>query len=251
MAADNSAEVTPVFHSHSKLNSRRQNFILTHLALADRERLVGRCEQLSSMPGQVIYHRHAAITHVYFPLTGLISSVLTGEGDESIEVGLVGNEAMVGLPCFLGSSKSPTQIIWQVAGESLRMTADEFSKEIDSNRSLRSLLERYAQIVISQTAQSVFCNNFHDVDQRLCRWLLMAHDRLGVEELPLTQQFLSQMLGIRRPSVTVAVGMLESAGIITTRRGLIRIGDRARMEKTACACYSVLRSQSESLLLSP
>jgi CRP-like cAMP-binding protein len=251
MAADNSAEVTPVFEFHSKLNKTRQNFILTQLALADRERIVGRCERLGSMRGEVIYHPQASINHVYFPLAGLISSVLTGEGDESIEVGLVGNEAMVGLPYFLGSPKSPTRVIWQVAGESLRMTADEFSKEFDSNRFLRSLLERYAQVVIGQTAQSVFCNNFHDVDQRLCRWLLMAHDRLGVEELPLTQQFLAQMLGVRRPSVTVAVGMLESAGIITTRRGLIRIGDRARMEKGACACYNILRRQSQSLLLAP
>ena len=162
---------------------------------------------------------------------------------------MVGNEGMAGVTAFLGTWQSPTSAVWQVGGESYRMGADAFHEELKINASLSSLLGRYVHAVTSQILQSLVCSNFHPVEQRLCRWLLMAHDRVGMDELPLTQEFIAQMLGTRRPSVTVAAGILQSAGLITYRRGLIRVLDRPSIEKSACECYEIVRRECESLLL--
>lgn len=251
MASDASAEVSPLFPSRSRLNRSHQNHLLARLSLADRERAVNRCERVTGRSRDMVYPQDGAITHVYFPLTGVVSLVLTnGAKADSIEAGMVGNEGMVGLPAFLGSWRSPTSAVWQIGGDAYRMGADAFKEELHVNRALRSLLGRYAQAITNHAVQSLLCNNFHPVEQRLCRWLLMTHDRIGADELSLTQEFIANMLGIRRPSVTVAAGMLQTAGMITYRRGLIRILDRPSIEKGACECYEAVRRDFESLLLS-
>jgi CRP-like cAMP-binding protein len=246
---DGSADVTPLFPSRSRLNRSHQNHLIARLPLADRERLINRCERVTGRSRDVVYRQHGAITHVYFPLTGVVSLVLTGGDADSIEAGMVGNEGLVGLPGFFGSWISPTNAVWQVGGESYRMGAEAFQEEVGVNGLLRSLLGRYAQAGINHAMQSLLCNNFHPVEQRLCRWLLMTHDRVGADELPLTQEFIAHMLGIRRPSVTVAAGMLQSAGMITYRRGLIRVLDRPSIEKGACECYEAVKRDFETLLL--
>lgn len=187
---------------------------------------------------------------VYFPLSAMVSLVLgDSESQSSIEVGLVGNEGMIGVPAFLGAEKSPTLAVWQVGGDSLKMPAFEFIAATNKDARLRVGVTRYAQALQNQSTQLVLCNNAHSVDERLCRWLLMTQDRIGSDELPLTQEFLSQMLGTRRPSVTVAIGMLEKAGLVEHRRGLIHILNRAGLEDGACECYSALRRTFEELLL--
>jgi CRP-like cAMP-binding protein len=250
MAPDTSAQVTPLFPSASKVNRRHENYLVSRLSPPDRERFIARCDRVTAETGAIVYPQGGAITHVYFPLSGVISLVRTsGESGDSIEAGMLGNEGMAGSPAYLGSWKSPTVAIWQVGGNAYRMAADAFQEELGVNAALRSLLGRYVQAVSTQTLQSLLCNNFHPVEQRLCRWLLMTHDRLGADELPLTQEFIAQMLGIRRPSVTVAAGILQRAGMISYRRGLIRLLDRASVEKGACECYEVVRREAESLLL--
>jgi len=129
------------------------------------------------------------------------------------------------------------------------MGADAFHEELKMSPALRALLGRYAVAVSAQMMQSVLCNSFHPIEQRLCRWLLMSHDRVGVDGLPLTQEFIAQMLGIRRPSVTVAAGQLQRAGLIRYRRGTITVLDRRSIETGACECYGTVRRDMESLLL--
>jgi CRP-like cAMP-binding protein len=252
MAAETSAQVTALFPSRSKLNRKHENHLLSQLPADDRERLISRCDRIASPARRVVYPQRGAITHVYFPLTGVISLVVTSSDNaDAIEVGMVGNEGMVGLPAFLGSWQSPTSAVWQVAGDSYRMPADAFQEELKVNAALRSLLGRYAHAASTQVLQSLLCNKFHPVEQRLCRWLLMTHDKVGVDELALTQEFIAQMLGIRRPSVTMAAGMLQSAGMISYRRGLIRVLDRSSIEKGACECYDIVRRDCETVCLRP
>jgi CRP-like cAMP-binding protein len=254
--ADNSssskvAVLFPPGTSPSVVNRRGHNLLLGLLPLSDRERIISRCERVAYDSRHVIYAQNGAITHVYFPLTGMISLVLqSGESGVAIEVGMIGNEGMAGLPAFLGSWKSHTQAIWQVGGETLRVAASDFQELLDSSAPLRALLRRYVQAVCNLTTQSILCNNFHPVDERLCRWLLMAHDRVAMDELPLTHEFLAQMLGTRRPSVTVAAGILQKAGVISFRRGRIRLLDRAGLASAACECYELTRQETERLLLS-
>jgi CRP-like cAMP-binding protein len=244
------AVLFPSAASPSVVNRTGQNQLLGLLPLSDRERTISRCERVAYDTRHVIYPQNGAITHVYFPLTGMISLVLhNGETGVAIEVGMVGNEGMAGLPAFLGSWKSHTQAIWQVGGEALKLAVKDFQPLLDSSAPLRTLLGRYVQAVCNLTTQSILCNNFHPVDERLCRWLLMTHDRVSMDELPLTHEFIAQMLGTRRPSVTVAAGMLQKAGLINFRRGRIRVVNRAALASAACECYEITRRETERLLL--
>jgi CRP-like cAMP-binding protein len=250
MSAAPPHEATALFPSRSKLNRRHQNFLLSQVPLPERERLIGECDRITSPTGSLVYPQSGTVSHVYFPLTGIISMVRTSQdGTDSIEAGMVGNEGMAGLSGFFGIWKSPTKAVWQVGGEAYRMSAEALQRAVLSIEALRWVLGRYAQALLTQTIQSILCNNSHPVEQRLCRWLLMTHDRLGLDHLPLTQEFVAQMLGTRRPSVTVAAGMLQKAGMITYRRGDIRMVDRASMEKGACECHDVVRRESEAVLL--
>jgi CRP-like cAMP-binding protein len=219
--------------------------------LDDRERLIKQCQRVTYQPRQSLYPQDGAITHVYFPLSGIVSLVLTSGGSgPSVEVAIVGSEGMVGTSAFHGTWKSPAEAVWQVGGEAIRMAADVFHNEMEMTQGrLRSLLGRYTEALTRQTLQSILCNKFHTVDQRLCRWLLMTQDRLGSDALPLTQDTLAAMLAIRRPSVTVAAGALQSAGVISYRRGTITVLDRAALETKSCACYEVVRRQFARLLL--
>jgi CRP-like cAMP-binding protein len=233
----------------SPINKSGHNRLLSLLPVGDRERLVGRCRRESGETGAIIYPVRGAISNVYFPLSGMVSLVLAnGESSTAIEVGMIGNEGIVGASTFLGAETSPTIAMWQVRGESLRMSASDLMAAAAQAGPLRSALAHYAQALLIQITQSVLCNNAHSVDQRLCRWLLMTHDRVGADDLPLTQEFLAQMLGSRRPSVTVAAGMLQKAGLITYHRGLIKVVSRQGLEAGACECYGVVRREFERLL---
>jgi CRP-like cAMP-binding protein len=135
-----------------------------------------------------------------------------------------------------------------VPGEALRMRTDHFRAEIINGGPLPELIRRYTQAMVNQISQSVACNHLHSVQERMCRWLLMTHDRVGADEFPLTQEFLAQMLGVRRPSVTVVAGILQQAGLIRYRRGRIAILDRAGLEAASCECYGVVRREFDRLL---
>jgi CRP-like cAMP-binding protein len=149
---------------------------------------------------------------------------------------------------FLGAERSPTKAFCQVAGQALKMRADSFRRALEEHPELADVVRRYTQGMVNQISQTTACNHVHSVQARMCRWLLMTHDRVGADEFHLTQEFLAQMLGVRRPSVTVAAGLLQKAGLIRYQRGRIHIADRAGLEITACECYETVRQEFNRLL---
>ncbi len=225
-----------------------QNRLLSLLSASERQRVVDRCERIRLEHRTVLYEAGAQIEQVYFPLSGMVSLVISSEGGQTVEVGTVGNEGMLGTQIVLGARTSHVEAVIQVAGEGLRMARNDLQRELKRDGRLRSLAERFAQSLTNQIAQSVLCNRAHQVDERLCRWFLMTHDRVGKNDMILTQQFVAQMLGVRRPSVTVAAGVLQKAGLITYSRGRLAIINRKGLEASACECYDIVRQETERLL---
>jgi CRP-like cAMP-binding protein len=197
---------------------------------------------------QIIYAPNQSIDYVYFPNSGIISLVNITEDGRTIEAAMVGNEGMAGIPVFLGADRMPGQAISQVVGNALRMKADVFKYEVTPDTSLYNLLLRYTQALLNQISQSVACNCLHSVERRCCRWLLMCHDRVRSDQFTLTQELLSQMLGVRRASVSEVAATLQKEGLIRYNRGKITIRDRLGLEATACECYRVVKEEFERLL---
>ena len=196
---------------------------------------------------QTLYEAQAPITHAYFPLSGVISLVMTLKGGETVEIATVGNEGLAGTPLLLGAERGPLKAVCQVAGQALKMRADNFQRSLEEHAEFCGVVRRYTQGLFDQLAQTHACNHVHSVQERMCRWLLMTQDRVGADEFHLTQEFLAQMLGVRRPSVTVAAGQLQKAGLIRYQRGRIRIADRAGLETGACGCYESLRRELDQV----
>jgi CRP-like cAMP-binding protein len=226
-----------------------QNRLLAALSRDLQIRLLPRMEKLSVPIRQVLYEADAPIAHVYFPLTGVISLVIDLKGAQSVEVGTIGNEGMLGTPLFLGAERSAGRALCQVSGQALRMRTENFRRAIEEHPEFAALLRRFTQAMINQMSQAVACIHAHSVQQRMCRWLLLTHDRVGSDDFLLTQDLLARTLGVRRPSVTVAAGMLQKAGLIRYQRGHIRIADRAGLEQGACECYETLRQDLERIPL--
>jgi CRP-like cAMP-binding protein len=225
-----------------------RNRLLAALPRDDYNRLLPHLEKVSLPLREILYEANGPIPHVFFPLNGVVSLVIIVEGDITLEVGTIGNEGMVGTPVFLGSESSPTRAISQVAGNALRMDTKVFQKEIKRSGPLYGLVQRYTQAMINQISQSTVCNHRHSVEKRMCRWLLMSHDRVGADEFQLTQEFLAQMLGVRRPTVTAVAGKLQKAGLIAYHRGTLTILDRKGLEAASCECYRVVSDELERLL---
>ena len=188
------------------------------------------------------------IEYVYFPNSGIISLVNLTEDGGTVEAATVGNEGMVGLPLLLGTDRMIGQAITQIVGDALRMKADVFKQEVTPASPLYSLLLRYTQALMNLISQSVACNRLHSVEDRCCRWLLLCQDRVESDEFPLTQEFLAQMLGVRRASVSVVAATLQKAGLIRYRRGKITILDRLGLEAASCECYQIVKQELDRLL---
>jgi CRP-like cAMP-binding protein len=225
---------------HSAFPER--NRLLRALPRAEYRALLPDLEAVSLVQGQVLFEARAPITHVYFPQRCVVSLLAKADGEPGAEAALVGNEGVAGLSVFLGAKTSPLQAVLQVPDHAWRMKVAGFRRAIAASARLRTLLQSYTQTLISQIAQSVLCNQRHTVDARCARWLLMAHDRVGVDQFLLTQEFLSQMLGVRRPTVSVAAGVLQRVGLIEYTRGRIRIIDRRGLEAAACTCYATVEA---------
>jgi len=232
----------------TKVNRLGRNQVLSLLPAADRRRILDRSDRLFLDARTILYRADDLITHIYFPLGGMVSLVITTEEGETVEVGSIGNEGLVGTARALGAERSHVQALVQVSGEVLRMPLKDFQRELKRSAALARMTQRFAQALLTQIAQSVACNQLHSVEQRTCRWFLMTHDRAGVDEMVLTQQFVSQMLGVRRPSVTVAAGILQKAGLIRYARGKLTVLDRKGLEAGACECYGIVKRESERLL---
>jgi CRP-like cAMP-binding protein len=188
---------------------------------------------------------HQAIP-IFFPINAVVSLLTIVEDRTLAEVGLVGNEGMIGLSIFLGIEATPFKAIVQVPGEAMRMKVDVFKDLVNPDSPLYSLL-RYTHALMFQISQSAACNPHHSVEERCCRWLLMTRDRVQSDQFPLTHEFLSHMLGVRRASVTVVAGMLQKAGLIRYSRGQMTILDRPGLEAVSCQCYRLVKKEEDRL----
>jgi CRP-like cAMP-binding protein len=225
-----------------------ENRLLAILPDGDRQRLLPHLERVHLDFKYVVYAPNEPVLHVHFLLTGMISLLTVMDDGSAIEVATVGNEGMIGLPVFLGTGSMPGQAITQIPGNALRMRAEVFRSEVNGGGALHQILQRYTQGLLTQVAQSAACNRLHPMIERCARWLLITHDRVGVDQFPLTHEFLSQMLGVRRATVTVATGALQQAGLIRSHRGRITVCDRAGLEDASCECYRIIRNEYNRLL---
>lgn len=224
------------------------NRLLAALPKKEYQRLLPELEQVAMPFAKVIYEPGARIRHVYFPNESIVSLLAEVADRSTLEIGLIGNEGMAGISAFMGVETSPHHAIVQGAGTAGRMTAAALRKETSRMGSLHRLLHLYTHSLLTQVSQSAACNRFHAVDARLARWLLMTGDRLGTNEFHLTQDFLSNMLGVRREGVNKAAGALQRDELIDYSRGRIRILNRPLMEAVSCACYGIMKGESDGYL---
>jgi CRP-like cAMP-binding protein len=233
---------------HWPLHVAGENHLLQILPESDRKRLLATMQRVKTGLGDPVFESNSPIPFVDYPLYGVISIVVEMEEGDIAEVGTVGNEGMAGVPLLLAAESTPNKAFYQVPGESMRMSTQAFRNEIESNPAFLNVMRRHAQGFLNQVSQSTACNRLHPVEQRLCRWILMSHDRVGSDQIQLTQDFLAQMLGVRRASVSIVAATLQKAGFIRYRRGLIDVLDRRGLEESSCECYAVVRTEYERLL---
>ncbi len=225
---------------------RISNQLLAALPKKDYQALEHHLEEIPLVFDELLYRPNALISDVYFPNSGIVS-LLAGVNERStLELCLVGNEGMVGLGVFMGVNSSLNGAVVQGAGSAMRMTATALRKECNNGGVLPRLLQRYSHSVLTQVTQSAVCNQFHSMDARLARWLLMTHDRMGKDEFRITQEFLSNMLGVRREGVSIAAGELQKRKLIRYSRGRLEVLDRPGLEATSCGCYEVIRNEGKS-----
>ncbi|MEH2284518.1 MAG: Crp/Fnr family transcriptional regulator [Nostoc sp.] len=224
------------------------NKLLAALPSQDYERLVPHLKLVSLPVQQILYEAAEPITHIYFPDKSVVSIVTTMEDGSTAEVGIVSNEGMVGIPVILGDNTTTTTAFVQIAGAAMQIDANVLRAEFNRGEALQTLLLCYVQAVYSELAQGAACNRLHTLEERLARWLLTVSDRLESEEFPLTQEFIAQMLGVRRSGVTVAASTLSRAGMIAYQRGHISILNREDLEATSCECYRVIQGEFARLL---
>jgi CRP-like cAMP-binding protein len=202
-----------------------------------RARLLAHCTTEHLVFGEVLCDSTKPISQVYFPLTGFISLVAAVSGRRPIEMGMIGNEGMLGATLQLGISAAPLQAVVQGAGSALRIPAAQFRRQLRDSPELQRTLDGYLYVLIEQLTQTAACNSFHEVQARLARWLLMTHDRAHSDQFHLTHLFLAQMLGVRRSAVTIAAGELQRQKLIRYTRGQITVCSRRGLEEASCECY--------------
>lgn len=225
-----------------------RNKLIAGLAVKDFNRIRPHLERITLPQHKRLLRPSARTEYAYFPESGMVSLILSLEEGHVVEVGLVGNEGIVGVLAGLGTSRISGEAIVQMPGSGLRMNTDVLRKEIGVNPSIRQMLLRYVQALFCQITQTAACNARHQLPQRLARWLLMANDCTLANEVNLTHEFLSMMLSVRRPGVTDALNELRDAGIIATGHGRITILKRKRLEATACECYRTVKAEYGRLL---
>ena len=224
------------------------NRLLASLPHKDREHLVARCEPVELHFSDILCEPGERIRHVYFPAESFISLAAPVEGRETLEVGLIGNEGMLGIPLVLGIDVSAQRALVRGSGAALRMKAGSLHRELVGSAALQRGLNRYLYALMAQFAQTAACTRFHLLDARLARWLLMTHDRAHSDTFHLTHDFLADMLGVRRVGVTKAAGELQRRRLISYRRGEITILDRDGLEGASCGCYRAMKQTYDRIL---
>lgn len=234
-------------HGHA---TTPKNHLLASLPARESERMSHDMEEVELKFGTNIYSLNGKISHVYFPNSGIISLLAAVEESATLEVGLVGLEGMAGLPLFLGVRESRVRAIVQGKGTAMRMKAADFERECRNGGSLPRLLLRFTHSMLVQISQSAICFRFHVIEMRLARWLLMTSDRMETNEFRMTQDFLSNMLGVRREAVNRAATSLQRRGLIAYSRSNILVIDRPGLEASACQCYAILRAEDAQVTAS-
>jgi CRP-like cAMP-binding protein len=226
----------------------RQNLLLAALPSDDYKRLLPSLEPIPISLGDVIYESGAQMRSVFFPTTSIVSLLYVMEDGASAEIAVVGREGIVGVSLFMGGETTPSRAVVQSAGQAYRLKGQRLKDEFNRSGPMQHLLLRYTQSLLTQMAQTAVCNRHHSLDQQLCRWLLLSLDRLGSNELIMTQELIANMLGVRREGVTEAAGNLQRAGLIEYRRGRITVLDRPGLEARSCECYAVVKTECDRLL---
>lgn len=226
----------------------RQNHLLAALAPDVQGRLFPHLELVPLPLRAILYESRCPMRHVYFPTDSIVSLQCLLENGTSTAISVVGNEGLLGISLFLGGESSPSRSVVQSAGHAYRLPRLKVKEEFNRHGQLLLLMLRYTQALITQVSQTAVCNRHHSIAQQLCRWLLLSMDRLPDNQLTMTQEFIANMLGVRREGVTHAALHLEEMGVISYSRGLIKVLDRERLETLSCECYSVVKKETELLL---
>jgi CRP-like cAMP-binding protein len=228
--------------------SPQQNYLLAALSAVELKRLKRNLKPVDMPLGEIVYESGRLQDYVYFPTTCIVSLLYVLENGASAEIAVVGNEGVVGISIFMGGGTTPSRAVVQSAGSAYRLPAQWMQKEFTRGGEMQHLMLRYTQALITQMTQTAVCNRHHSVDQQLCRWLLLSIDRLPSPELTMTQELIANMLGVRREGVTEAAGKLQKAGVISYRRGHIKVLNRPKLEGMSCECYEVVRRETARLL---
>lgn len=225
------------------------NRLIEGLPRKERHRVLT-CGELVELDfGTTLCEPDQRYRHVYFPLTGFISLVAEVRGHQPLEIGMIGNEGMLGASLALGLEAAPLRGVVQGSGSALRMTVPHLRRELDDSPRLLRTLNRYLYVFMVQLSQTIVCTRFHEVEERLVRWLLLTHDRAHADHFHLTHQFLADMLGVRRSAVTIAAGSLQKRGLIRYARGKINVLSRKGLEAASCECYDAVVDDYTRLLI--
>jgi CRP-like cAMP-binding protein len=223
------------------------NQLLSSFSLAEWVRLRPAAQAVSLSAGQVLYESGERLDHIYFPTTAVVSCLYTMRDGSIAEMALVGNDGLIGIFLVLGSDTSPHRAVVQISGDAFRIPAKLVQAEFERGGQLQHVLLRYTQGLLTRISQGAVCNCLHTVEQRLCRWLLLCHDRVARSEIQMTHEYIAHMLGGRRETVTVAAGHLQDAGLIHYSRGHITVVNREGLEKLACECYRTVEDEMKRL----
>ncbi len=223
------------------------NKLLAALPTEEYHRLHPHLTPIELSLGEVIYESGGELRHVFFPSTAIVSLLYLMENGASAEIAVVGKDGLVGVALFMGGESMPNRAVVQSAGLAYELPGHVLKAEFRRGEALQRLLLRYTQALLTQMAQTAVCNRHHTVDQQLCRWLLLSLDRLPTSELAMTQELIANMLGVRREGVTEAAGKLQKADLIRYSRGHIEVLDRPGLERQACECYQVVRTETDRL----
>ena len=228
--------------------SPTQNHLLAALSAVELDRLAGHLELVSLPLGEMLYEPGEPLRYAYFPTTAIVSLHHMLESGASAESAAVGNEGVVGTAIFMGTTAAPNWAAVQIAGDAYRMQGHVLVEEFKRAGLMMRLLLRYTDALIMQIGMTAACNGHHTVEQQLCRWLLLASDRLSSRELVITQELIASMIGVRREGIVTAAVKLQRAAVIRCRRGHVAVLERSGLEARACECYSVMKKELGSLL---
>jgi len=226
-----------------------RNRLLRALPPSDYERLKRHLHPVRLEIGQVLCESWEVLPHAWFVTRGIASLISTTTDGNTIEVGMIGNEGVIGLPVVLRGERLPFQVNIQLEGEALRVPLSVLREEFSQTSALHGLFLRYTFALFVQMSQSGVCNHFHTIEERLCRWLLILHDHAQTDTVQVTQELIADMLGVRRSGVTLVAGTLQRAGLISYRRGKITIVNREAIESTACECYRIVKAEFDQLFV--